>query len=130
MEELNQNPMIAHLIDALERGEDIGHYGRLTLAMVAHHFLDHDELCELLGKGNGATPEEISALVRQVEVRGYNPPRRERILEWQKEQEFPVCPNPADPDACNVYRDLKFPDDTYKKIEQYQEAKVEAEQAG
>jgi len=36
--------MMSHLLDALEKGEDIGHYGRLTFAMVAHHFLDKAEL--------------------------------------------------------------------------------------
>ncbi len=127
MDELKQNAMMAYLIDALENGQDIGHYGRLTLAMVGRHFLAHEELCSLLAKCPGSTPEEVEVMVRQVEAKGYNPPRRERILEWQKEQEFPICPNPEDPDACNVYRDLKFPDSTYKNIEQYQEEKIEAE---
>jgi hypothetical protein len=29
----------------------------------------------------------------------YNPPRRERILEWDGQQSFPICP---DSDGCNV----------------------------
>jgi len=40
VEDLRQSPMMSHLLDALDKGEDIGHYGRLTFAMVAHHFLD------------------------------------------------------------------------------------------
>jgi hypothetical protein len=64
------------------------------------------------------------ALVQQVRERDYNPPRRERILEWQKEQEFPIIPDSDDPDAGNVYRDLKFPDDVYEHIEEYHEQKV------
>ncbi len=95
--------------------------------MVGRHFLEHDELCDLLAKCPGSTREEVEVMVRQVEAKGYNPPRRERILEWQKEQEFPICPNPEDPDACNVYKDLKFPDSTYKNIEHYQEEKLEAD---
>ena len=55
-----------------------------------------------------------SALAQQVEERGYNPPRRERILEWQEQQDFPICPNPEDPDACNVYNELQFPHDAYQ----------------
>jgi DNA primase large subunit len=98
--------MMSHLLDALDKGEDIGHYGRLTFAMVAHHFLDKEELVEWLSKDSDTDESEARALVQQVEERGYNPPKRERILEWQNQQEFPICPNPDDPDACNVYREL------------------------
>lgn len=128
MEELKQNAMMAHLIEALENGQDVGHYGRLTVAMVAHHFVGHEELSALLAKCPGTTPEEAEMMLRQVEAKGYNPPKRDRILQWQKEQEFPICPNPDDPDACNVYKDLKFPDSMYKNIEHYQEEKMEAEE--
>ncbi len=62
--------------------------------------------------------------MQQVQGRDYNPPRRERILQWQKEQDFPVCPNPDDPDACNVYRNLAFPDDIFENIEHYHEQKA------
>jgi hypothetical protein len=54
-----------------------------------------------------------------VEERDYNPPKRERILEWMRKQEFPVCPNPEDPGQCNVYRNLEFPKDVYEKIEAF-----------
>src|SRR3712207_8804213 len=37
VDDLRRSPMMSHLLDALDRGEDIGHYGRLTFAMVAHH---------------------------------------------------------------------------------------------
>ena len=47
--------------------------------------------------------------MQQIQERGYNPPKRERILEWQEQQDFPICPNPDDPDACNVYRELGLP---------------------
>jgi hypothetical protein len=127
MDELKASPMMAHLLEALERGEDIGHYGRLTFAMVARHFMSHEELCALLSKCAGSTAEEVEVMVRQVESKGYNPPRRERILEWQRQQDFPICPNPQDPDGCNVYKDLTFPDQTYKNIEHYQEEKLVAE---
>jgi hypothetical protein len=62
--------------------------------------------------------------VQQVEERGYNPPKRERILEWQEQQEFPICPNPDDPDACNVYRELDLPDEIFENIQDYREDKV------
>jgi hypothetical protein len=110
---------MAHLLDALERGEDIGHYGRLVFAMVAHHFLDESELIEWLQKDTDFSEDDARALVHQVEGRDYNPPRRERILEWQQRQEFPICPNPDDPRACNVYRDLQFPDGVYEDIQDF-----------
>lgn len=125
--DLNSNQMMAHLMQALEGGEDIGHYGRLVFAMVARHFVDEDELLTWLRKNPGFSDEEARALVTQVQGRDYNPPRRERILEWQAEQEFAICPNAEDPDACNVYKDLKFPDEVYESIQSYQEKKAEAQ---
>jgi hypothetical protein len=35
VEDLRRSPMMEHMLDALDEGEDIGHYGRLTFAMVA-----------------------------------------------------------------------------------------------
>jgi hypothetical protein len=125
---LRDSEMMAHLMDALEKGTDIGHYGRLTFAMVARHFLGEDEMLRLLGIQEGGE-EEARRLLVQVQARDYNPPKRERILQWQQEQEFPICPNPDDPDACNVYRDLRFPDDIYESIEEYYEEKAEAQQS-
>ena len=126
VEELRKSEMMAHLLDALDKGKDIGHYGRLVFAMVARHFLSEDELVGYLQKDRDFSEEEARALYRQVQGRDYNPPRRERILEWQAQQEFPICPNPDDPDACNVYRDLKFPDDIYEDISEYDEQQAEA----
>jgi hypothetical protein len=125
IEELRKSGMMRHLTDALERGEDIGHYGRLVFAMVARHFLTEDEVCEYLQAN--VSEEDAKSLLRQVEGRDYNPPRRERILEWQARQDFPICPNPDDPRACNVYRDLQFPDGVYEDIEQFYEETEETE---
>ena len=127
IEDLRQSPMMSHLLDALDNGEDIGHYGRLTFAMVAHHFVDSEELVELLTKDGGTDESEARALVQQVEERGYNPPRRERILQWQEQQDFPICPNPDDPDACNVYNELQFPDEVFENIQEYQEKRQTAD---
>jgi len=126
VEELRESDMMAHLLDALEQGQDIGHYGRLVFAMVARHFMDRDELVAYLQKDRDFDEQEAQALYLQVQGRDYSPPRRERVLEWQKEQEFPICPNPDDPDACNVYRDLQFPDSVYDHISGYYEHKVES----
>jgi hypothetical protein len=126
VEDLRKSPMMAHLLDALDKGEDIGHYGRLTFAMVARHFVETDELISLLAKDRDTDEKKARALVAQVEQRGYNPPRREKVLEWQAEQEFPICPTPDDPDACNVYKELDIPDEVLESIEEYREQKVEA----
>ncbi len=124
MEELKKNSMMAHLIASLEEGKDIGHYGRLTFAMVARHFLSEEELLAMLAKDTDFSEEQASLLVRQVAGKDYNPPKRERILAWQKEQEFPICPDAADPDGCNVYKDLNFPDHVYEHIQNYVEQKA------
>jgi DNA primase large subunit len=125
VEDLLKNGMMAHLLEALEAGKDIGHYGRLVFAMVARHFMTEDELLTYLTKNPDFTEEEARALYHQVQGRDYNPPRRERILEWQKQQEFPICPNPDDPDACNVYKDLQFPESIYQHITDYHEQKAQ-----
>lgn len=125
MEELKKSAMMQHLIDSLEQGKDIGHYGRLVFAMVARHFLPEEELCAMLEKDHDFSREQAQLLLRQVEGKDYNPPKRDRILAWQKEQEFTICPNSEDPDACNVYKDLTFPDHVYEHIQHYQEKKQE-----
>ena len=115
---------MSHLLEALDRGEDIGHYGRLVFTMVAHHFLEKDELVKWLAKDGDTDENEARALVQQVEERGYNPPKRERILEWQEQQDFPICPNPDYPDACNVYKELELPDEIFENIQEYREEKA------
>lgn len=121
---LRRDTMMAYLLDSLDAGKDIGHYGRLVFAMVARHFLSEEDLVSWLRKDRDFTAEAAAVLMRQVEGRDYNPPRRERILEWQREQEFPIVPQSEDPDCGNVYRSLKFPDHVYQHIEEYQEEKA------
>ena len=127
VEDLRQSPMMSHMLDALDNGEDIGHYGRLVFAMIGRHFVDNDELVELLTEDHDAEEGEIRAMVQQAEEKGYSPPRRERILEWQSQQDFQICPNPDDPDACNVYNELQFPDEVYESIQEYQEKRQTAD---
>ncbi len=119
LEELRSNDMMAHLLDSLEAGRDIGHYGRLVFAMVARSFIPEEELVALLEKDPDCDEEKARALVRQVEARDYNPPKRERILEWMQKQEFPICPDAENPRSCNVYRDLDFPQELYDRISSY-----------
>jgi len=110
-----------------ESAPQVGHYGRLVFAMVSHHFLPHDEVLAWLMRDADFNEEQARVMLRQVEGRDYNPPRRERILAWQREQDFPILPDPDDPDCGNLYRNLKFPDHVYAGIEHYQEAKQAAE---
>lgn len=126
VEELHKNGMMDHLLTSLDEGKDIGHYGRLVFAMVSRYFLSKDEVVAYLAKDPDFSKEDALALYGQVISRGYSPPRRERVLEWQKEQNFPICPNPDDPDACNVYSDLQFPDEVYGSITDYYEKKAES----
>jgi hypothetical protein len=78
---------------------------------------------------HGFRPVEAKArsLVHQVEARDYNPPKRERVLDWDGKQEFPICPKPEDPQSCNIYRNLDLPHDVYEHIEEFHEKAAEAE---
>lgn len=125
--ELRNDPMMAHLLDSLEAGKDIGHYGRLVFSMVARHFLPHEEVLAWLTRDPDFSEEQANLMLRQVEGRDYNPPKRDRILDWQRQQDFPIIPNPDDPDSGNLYRNLKFPDEIYQHIGHYQEQKLESE---
>ena len=123
--ELRKNDMMCHLLDALDDGKDIGHYGRLVFAMIAHHFIDDNALVKQLSKCKGFDEEQARALVIQVKSRGYSPPKREKILEFQQHQDFPICPS-DDPDGCNVYKNLNFPKEVYAHIQEYYEQKANA----
>jgi hypothetical protein len=127
IEALRNDSMMAHLLDGLNEGKDIGHYGRLVFSMIALHFLPQEDVMEWLTKDNDFSREQAASMIRQVMSRDYNPPRRERILQWQAEQEFPIIPNANDPDCGNVYKSLKFPEDVYEHIQNYQAEKLEAE---
>ena len=128
-ENLRDSPMMAYLLDALDAGQDIGHFGRLTFAMIGRHFLGEEELVALLAKQPDHGETDARAFVRQIEAKDYSPPQRDRILEWQARQDFPICPTPNDPNACNVYRELRFPDEVYEHIGEFYEAQEAREQA-
>ncbi len=123
VKELQKSDMMAHLLSSLDKGKDIGHYGRLVFAMVARHFLSESELISYLRKDKDFSEEDARSMYLQVQGKDYNPPQRERILEWQSQQDFPICPNPDDPDSCNVYKDLQFPSEIYEQISEYHEQK-------
>ncbi|MGB3652893.1 MAG: hypothetical protein WBA41_16990 [Rivularia sp. (in: cyanobacteria)] len=123
VKELQKSDMMAHLLSSLDKGKDIGHYGRLVFAMVARHFLSESELISYLRKDKDFSEEDARSMYLQVQGKDYNPPQRKRILEWQSQQDFPICPNPDDPDSCNVYKDLQFPSEIYEQISEYHEQK-------
>jgi hypothetical protein len=124
LKELRQSRMLAYLIDALESGKSIGHYGRLVLAIVGYYFLHERQIVSYLARDPECSEEQARALYEQIRIHAYSPPTRETVLEWQKHQQFPICPDPNDPDACNVYKDLKFPEDVYAHITDYYEQKA------
>ena len=129
IQELRQEPMMERLIATLEAGNSVGHYGRLVFAMVARHFLEGEEVLAYLEKDPECDAQQARALLRQVEARNYNPPKRERILDWMRKQEFPICPDPGDPGQCNVYRNLEFPQEVYERIEAFHVARDDSDEA-
>lgn len=123
---LRKNPMMSHLLDALDESKDIGHYGRLVFTIVARHFLPEDELVAWMTKDRDVDESKARGLVHQVTEAGYSPPKAETIRGYEKKQEFPILANPDDPDAGNVYQDLDFPDSVYDSIAEYHEEKSHA----
>ena len=121
LQDLRQSGMMSHLLDALDKGEDIGHYGRLVFVMVARYFLSEEEVIQQLTKDPDCDAQKATGIVKQVEARGYNPPKRERIFEWMNQQDFPICQDPENKGACNVYKNLQFPPEVYEKISSYYE---------
>ena len=117
--------MMSYLLDSLDEGKDIGHYGRLVFAMVAQYFLDEQAIVDQLQKDKDFSESETRSLYQQVTSKQYSPPSRHSILEWQSQQDFQICPNPDDPDAGNVYKDLDFPSSVYESISEYREAKAD-----
>ena len=63
--------------------------------MVARHFMPHEQVIARLTQDPDFSEEQATLMLRQVEGRDYNPPRRDRILEWQSQQDFPILPDPA-----------------------------------
>jgi hypothetical protein len=127
VENLRRNAMMGRLLQALERGEDIGHYGRFVFVIVARYFLDDATISAMI-TSKSFPRERAMAMIAQAKEREYSPPTRETIMEWQREQHFQIIPNPVDPDAGNVYKDLHFPPEVYEHIEEYHEAKIKASQ--
>ena len=70
VEDIKKNGMMAHLVDALDRGEDIGHYGRLVFAMVARNFLTDGEIVGCLRKDRDCDEEKAQALLNAGERAG------------------------------------------------------------
>ncbi len=119
VDEMRNSPMMAHLIDALDRGQDIGHYGRLVFVMVGRFFLSDEELEAYLMKDKDCDEQKARSIIRQVEAKGYNPPKRDRVLEWMNQQDFPICEDAENPDSCNIYKEVNFPPEVYEKISSY-----------
>jgi hypothetical protein len=124
--DIRDSAMMAHLLDALQEGQDVGHYGRLVFTMIARWFMEDNQIARLLAKQPGMDENQAQAMVLEVKARDYNPPKREKILQWQSQQDFQICPDEEDPNGCNVYKELKFPDEVYNRIGDFWEERVEA----
>lgn len=124
--DFHESAMMSHLLQAMQKGQDVGHYGRLVFTMIARWFMEDDQIIKLLAKQPGMEENDARAMLAEVKARDYSPPKRDKILQWQSQQDFPICPDEDDPNGCNVYRELKFPDEVYERIGEFWEEKVEA----
>lgn len=118
---LEDSPTMARLLAALKKKTDIGHNGQFVFVTVARHFMNESEIVELLKHQPDMDEAKALSFVQQLTERGYNPPRRERILQMQAEQKFAIIENPDDPDSGNLYRELQFPEEIYEDINEYHE---------
>jgi hypothetical protein len=109
LEDVRKNSMMARLLDALERGEDVGHYGRLVFLMVARHFASADELADLLSRDQSCGAGDARRLIAQVEEAGYSPPKREKILDFQGRQTYPILENPTTRTPATSTKICSFP---------------------
>lgn len=116
--ELRANAMMAHVLNALEAGQDVGEYGRRLLAVVGRHFLGEDELVALLSSNVGEG--EARNLVREVTERGEFPPRRGKIVEYMKRQPFQIIPDLRDSKLDDVYEGLTFPPEVAAHIPRFE----------
>ena len=71
-------------------------------------------------------PRKPSSCSGRSKARITTHPRRDKILSYQAQQDFPILPYPDDPDCGNLYRNLKFPSEIYDHISNYQEAKLDS----
>jgi hypothetical protein len=118
---LAASPTVAHWLAALESGRDIGHFGRLAFAIVARYFLAADQLVALLASQPKYDGPRARQLLLRVRERGYAPPSRPRLIEWQARQTFPLLPSCEDPTVGNLYRELPLPDSVFGQIEEFWE---------
>jgi len=70
IEDLRQSPMMSHMLDALDKDEDVGHYGRLVFVIIGRHFVGNDELIKLLTKDHDADEERDPTRARACTTRG------------------------------------------------------------
>ncbi|MDP9382997.1 MAG: hypothetical protein M3Q29_23245 [Chloroflexota bacterium] len=127
VEDLRKSDVMSNLLDGLEQGKDIGHYGKFVFATVARHFLEPEQVVEYLAKAPDTDERDARGLLDQVQSRDYNAPRREKLVDYQSQQEFRFM-DPDNPDSGNLYRDLQFPDDVYEDISEYHEQRAESNQ--
>lgn len=118
-ERMSDSPMMAHLLESLEAGVDIGDFGRLAFIIIARYFMDEGEIVSLIASQPEMDQKKALALLNHIRYEDYRPPRREQILEWQAIQDFAICPDAEDPESCDVYRQLRFPDEVYASLKEW-----------
>ncbi|PYE51877.1 hypothetical protein [Deinococcus yavapaiensis] len=113
---LKSNRFMAHLVGALEMGQDIGPYGRKIFATVAQYFLSADDTLMLLKRNLGE--QEAREVMKSVE--GEPPPRRGKVVEYTKRQNFPILPNNHDAHLDDLYAGLTFPPEIQARIPKFE----------
>jgi hypothetical protein len=110
---LEDSPLMEHLLAAMQSGKDIGDFGRLTFTMIARYFMREQTLLDLLARQPSMDEWQAQAFLAEITRHDYRPPTQEMILEWDNLQDFPICPEDGEHTHCDVYQDLEFPAEVY-----------------
>jgi len=113
---LRKDEMMGYLLDSLAMGKDIGPYGKLVFTIIARYFLAEGVLISYLTKDPSINEEEAHLLFEQVKAHHHSPPTRDKILEWQHHQEFPIIVDQDKHDLGNVFKSLTFPDSVHQHL--------------
>ncbi len=118
-EDMRRSQMMARLWDDLEKGVDVGHFGRLLFTMVARHYMNETQVITLLSRN--IPVEDAQAMLLLVNSRNYNPPKPNKIRKWQEKQDYKIIPPEKAHDLAwgNVYKELRLPMEIYSQVQDF-----------
>ena len=122
LDDLKRNPMMRRIIQTMESGQDVGHYGRFIFTVVASYFIGEKEITDLLKRQPEIEDsEEALGFYLQVASARYVMPTSARIRAWDKSEEqknFPLIIQ-GDRNSGNLYREIPLPQQALVSVRSY-----------